>query len=62
MILSKVFKELAFSILDKSKFRGFHLLRDLRFYASQFNLPGETTFDVEANIGQTSTVIVCDLH
>ena len=54
MILSKVFKELAFSILDKSKFRGFHLFRDLRFYASQFNLPVETIFDVGANIGQTS--------
>jgi len=54
MIFSKVFKELAFSILDKSKFRGFHLLRDLRFYASQFNLSVETIFDVGANIGQTS--------
>jgi FkbM family methyltransferase len=54
MILSKAFKDLAFSILDKSKFRGFHLLRDLRFYASQFNLPVDTIFDVGANIGQTS--------
>ena len=54
MILSKVFKELAFSILDNSKFMGFHLLRDLRFYASQFNLSVETIFDVGANIGQTS--------
>jgi FkbM family methyltransferase len=55
MIGSKLFKELAFSILDRSKFRGFHLLRDLRFYASEFNLPVETIFDVGANVGQTST-------
>jgi FkbM family methyltransferase len=55
MIMSSAIKELAFSILDKSKFRGFHLLKDLRFYASEFNLPVETIFDVGANIGQTST-------
>ena len=55
MIISQAFKELAFSILDKSKFRGFHLLRDLRFYSAQFNLSIETIFDVGANIGQTST-------
>lgn len=57
MIISKAVKELAFSILDRSKFRGFHLLRDLRFYASKFKLPVETIFDVGANIGQTSTEI-----
>jgi FkbM family methyltransferase len=55
MILSKIFKDTAFSILDKSKFRGFHFLNDLRFYASHFNLSAETIFDVGANIGQTST-------
>lgn len=54
MILSKTIKNIAFSILDKSKFRGFHLLNDLKFYASQFQLSTEIIFDVGANIGQTS--------
>jgi FkbM family methyltransferase len=54
MIFSDFVKETAFSILDKSKFRGFHLFRDLRFYADRFNLSAETIFDVGANIGQTS--------
>jgi FkbM family methyltransferase len=54
MTISNVIKELAFSILDKSKFRGFHLFRDLRFYAAKFNLQVDTIFDVGANIGQTS--------
>jgi FkbM family methyltransferase len=54
MTISTTLKDIAFSILDKSKFRGFHLLKDLRFYASQFNLSTETIFDVGANIGQTS--------
>lgn len=53
-IIAKTLKDTAFSILDKSKSRGFHFLNDLRFYASQFNLPTETIFDVGANIGQTS--------
>jgi FkbM family methyltransferase len=57
MILSEIFKNLAFSILDKSKFRGFNLFRDLRFYSSQFNLSIDTVFDVGANIGQTSKEI-----
>ena len=55
MIASNLIKELAFSILDRSKFRGFHLLKDLKFYASEFNLPVKNIFDVGANIGQTST-------
>lgn len=54
MIISEVFKDLAFSILDKSKQRGYHLFRDLKFYSSQFNWPVENIFDVGANIGQTS--------
>ena len=54
MTISNTIKELAFSTLDKSKFRGFHLFKDLRFYATEFNLPVETIFDVGANVGQTS--------
>jgi FkbM family methyltransferase len=53
-MISSTIKDLAFSILDKSKQRGFHLFNDLKFYSSQFNLPAKTIFDVGANIGQTS--------
>jgi FkbM family methyltransferase len=54
MILAEKLKDFAFSILDRSKQRGFHLFKDLKFYSSQFNLPAKTIFDVGANIGQTS--------
>jgi FkbM family methyltransferase len=54
MVISQTIKDTAFSILDKSKHRGFHCFRDLRFYSSEFNLSVETMFDVGANIGQTS--------
>jgi FkbM family methyltransferase len=53
-MISSTIKDLAFSILDKSKQRGFHLFKDLKFYSSEFNLSTENIFDVGANIGQTS--------
>lgn len=51
MATSNILKDFAFSILDNSKFRGFHLFKDLRFYACQFKLSTKTIFDVGANIG-----------
>jgi FkbM family methyltransferase len=54
MIKPKLIKNLAFSILDQSKHRGFHLYHDLKFYSKTFNLPTNTLFDVGANVGQTT--------
>lgn len=55
MINLKSIKNLAFSILNQSKHRGFHLYNDLKFYSETFNLPANTLFDVGANVGQTAS-------
>ena len=57
MIIKKKIKDFAFSILNKSKFRGFHLFNDLKVYSSMLELSAHTFFDVGANVGQTSKEI-----
>ncbi len=47
-------KELAFSVLNLSKSRGYHLERDLKFYSKNYD-KDIVIFDVGANIGQTAT-------
>ena len=50
--IKNLIKESAFSILNISKSRGYHLERDLVFYSKYYDMD-IVIFDIGANIGQT---------
>ena len=48
-----IIKDFAFSILNLSKSRGYHLVRDLKFYSNNYD-KDIIIFDIGANVGQTA--------